>query len=258
MDRYTAKRRFMRPVVAWRRRRPVPEGLNRVYLEANGYSHAFQRYAQAARQSPGLMLDVDLEPDAVVLDVGAFVGKWSTRLLRWADAHGQGDIHVHAFEPAPSSITACELEHQDEQRFTLHPYGLAGRTRVEELMLSGPGSSVFTDAASRGRSGSTMVKMVDVDEVLRDIGAERVRLVKINIEGGEFELLDRMYETGWLARTGTVLVQFHEFAPDAYRARRRNRRQLAETHVCTWSYPWVWERWDRAASARSSRTSEPP
>jgi hypothetical protein len=41
-----------------------------------------------------------------------------------------------------------------------------------------------------------------------------------------------------------VIVQFHEFAPGAYRGRRRNRRALAETHRCTWSYPWVYERWD--------------
>ena len=23
-----------------------------------------------------------------------------------------------------------------------------------------------------------------------------------------------------------------------------NRHQLAETHRCTWDYPWVYERWD--------------
>ena len=66
------------------------------------------------------------------------------------------------------------------------------------------------------------------------------------IEGGEYELIDRLHESGWLPRTGVVIVQFHEFTPDAHRARRRNRARLARTHTCVWNYPWVFERWDPA------------
>ena len=90
--------------------------------------------------------------------------------------------------------------------------------------------------------GCTTIELRDVIEVVG--GSPVLDLVKVNIEGGEFELLDRMYEVGLLAKTRTVLVQFHEFGPDAYRARRRIRRHLSERHRETWGYPWVWERWD--------------
>ena len=131
-----------------------------------------------------------------------------------------------------------------DSRVQLHPFGLAGRDRIESMAVGGPGSSVFGDPTSPAFFGSTEIELRDVDAVLASVGADRIDLMKINIEGGEFELLDRLHETGWLGRSGPVIIQFHEFAPDAHRARRRNRRQLAETHRCTWNYAWVYERWD--------------
>ena len=121
----------------------------------------------------------------------------------------------------------------------------AGIYREEVMVIAGPGTSLYVAPSGPAPLGKATVPIRDVHAVLTSLGIDRLDLVKINIEGGEFELLDRLHATGWLARTETLIVQFHEFAPDAYRARRRNRRQLAETHGCTWSYPWVYERWDR-------------
>jgi FkbM family methyltransferase len=164
-----------------------------------------------------------------VLDVGTYFGNWSRQVLERAAARGPRDLRVHAFEPEPSSIKRFRETLGHDDRAVLHPFALGGRDRFVSLAISGPGSSIAT---ARGAFASTEVELRDVDSVLSSLAVDRI------------ELLDRLHETGWLKRTGTVVVQFHEFAPDAYRARRRNRRQLAETHRCTWSYSWVYERWD--------------
>jgi FkbM family methyltransferase len=194
-----------------------------------------------ARDNPNLLVDADLPAGAIVLDVGAYIGRWTQRLFMRADELDQRDLRVLAFEPESNAIQLFRERFADDPRVELLPFGLGARDRTEQLAISGPGSSIFAAADERG---DAQIELRDVDAVLRSQGVDRLALVKINIEGGEFELLDRLHETGWLARTGTVIVQFHEFAPDAYRARRRNRRQLAETHTCTWCYPWVFERWD--------------
>jgi len=246
VSRYTAKRRLLRPLTAIRRRqragRLSPYAL--AVYEAHDYRPSMRRFFLATRENPDILVDVDLGQGSQVLDVGAYVGEWSERILDRADARGVPDIRIHAFEPEPSSVRTLRGSLRGDPRVVVHPFGLAGRDRTESLAVGGPGSSVFVDPGSPGFLGARDVELRDVDAVLSSLGIEQIDFVKINIEGGEFELLDRLHETGWLRRMGTVLIQFHEFGPDAYRGRRRNRRQLSETHRCVWNYPWVYERWD--------------
>jgi FkbM family methyltransferase len=246
VDRYTTTRRLMRPVTAWRRRRmehqPLP--FNRAVFEAQAYRPAMRRFFHAAHEDPELLIDVDLPEGAVVLDVGAYQGQWSGRVLARADARGPSSLRLHAFEPEPGIVEQLHASLGGDERVVIHPFGLAGADRAQELTLAGPGSTLFGTGSTREVIGTKRVPLRDVDAVLRELGIERVDLAMVNIEGGEFELIDRLHETGWLARTGTMLVQFHEFAPRAHAGRRRNRRQLGATHRCTWAYPWVFERWD--------------
>jgi FkbM family methyltransferase len=232
-------------VTAWRRRRFRHENsFTRAVYEAHDYRPAMRRFFATSRQHPDILIDVDLPEGAVVLDVGAFEGEWTTRILDRSAREGPARLRIEAFEPAPSAHRRLNEVLGDDPRVTLHRFGLGGRDRDEVMMIAGPGTSLYTAPSGPGPLGKATVPIRDVHSVLTSLGIERIDLLKVNIEGGEFELIDRLHETGWLGRTATLIVQFHEFAPDAYRARRRNRRQLAETHRCRWSYPWVYERWD--------------
>jgi FkbM family methyltransferase len=239
------KRRLMLPVTAWRRHRAHRLGpINRHVWAAQDYSPAMRSFYFAGKQNPQILVDVDLPTGAMVLDVGAYEGSWSMRLLNRPSLQDRNDVRIHAFEPEPSAIERCRDTVANEQRIELHPFGLGGSQRREQLNVEGPGSSIYADPLAVRALESVAIELRDVAEVLASINAEFIDLIKINIEGGEFELIDRLHETGWLGRTRTLIVQFHEFAPDAYRARRRNRRQLKQTHHCTWNYAWVYERWD--------------
>jgi FkbM family methyltransferase len=247
VDRYTLKRRLMRPVTAWRRHRAHRLGpINAHVWAAQNYSAAMRRFYFAVKQNPQLLVDVDLPSSAMVLDLGAYEGSWSMRLLNRPQLRDRDDVRIHAFEPEPSAVERCREATAAEPRFELHPFGLAGRRRCEQLTVDGPGSSIYADHLPVRAHGSVAIELRDVAEVLDALDIGRIDLIKINIEGGEFELLDRLHETDWLRRINTLIVQFHEFAPDAYRSRRRNRKQLQATHRCTWNYSWVYERWDLA------------
>jgi FkbM family methyltransferase len=204
-----------------------------------------RRFADASRRDPNLLVDIAPSDGAVVLDIGAYEGKWSLRLLQRVETEGCTNVCIHAFEPVPGATDLFRDALGDDERVELHAFGLGGRDRVEHMAVAGPGSSVYAEPSTTGFfTGTVDVPIRDVDAVLKELAIDRIELMKINIEGGEYELIDRLHDTGWLPRTSSVIVQFHEFAPDAHRARRRNRRQLAETHRCTWNYSWVFERWD--------------
>jgi FkbM family methyltransferase len=222
-------------------RQPLP--FNRAVFEANAYRPSMRKFFYANREAD-ILTDVDLPAGAVVLDVGAFEGHWARRVLDRAAARGSEDLHLHAFEPELGAVAHLRSSFGDDARVAVHPYGLAGADREATMTFAGPGSTIFGGRATPESFGTDEVPLRDVADVLTELRIDTVAFAKINIEGGEFELIDRLHETGWLPRIGTVLVQFHEFAPHAHRGRRRNRRQLSASHRCTWCYPWVFERWD--------------
>jgi hypothetical protein len=87
--------------------------------------------------------------------------------------------------------------------------------------------------------------MVDVRDVFADHGLAEVACMKMNIEGGEYELLERMIKLDLARSVRCYLIEFHT-VPSDYQARYdRIRAELLKTHRLVFSYPHVWERWDR-------------
>ena len=78
-----------------------------------------------------------------------------------------------------------------------------------------------------------------------EMGDKKISLLKINIEGAEFPLLKRMIETKLIDRFDDIMIQYHEFVPNANWQRFIINRKLKETHARVWNYPFIWEKWSR-------------
>lgn len=180
-----------------------------------------------------LRYDYDIGPESVVLDLGGYEGQWASDLF----ARYQSNIYV--FEPVKDFAQQIENRFKKNDRIRIFPFGLGGSTRDETIHLSADGSSCW------GSSDKTeSIRIVGIDEWLSENGIEKIDLMKINIEGGEFELLEKMLETGSIAFIENIQVQFHNFADDS-RSRMENIQQkLAQTHYPTYQYDFVWENWE--------------
>ena len=117
------------------------------------------------------------------------------------------------------------------------------RALIETLLFAATGKVVRLKLADEELFGTTTVAVRDVAAVLAELGIGEIDLMKVNIEGAEFDLLDRLLETDWVPRIRNLSVQFHEWHPDAPRRRRAIRAALSQTHDEVWCYPWVWELW---------------
>ncbi len=117
---------------------------------------------------------------------------------------------------------------------------MAGATRTETIHIHGASSSVH-----RKRAESERIDLVDADGWLAQNGIDQVALAKINIEGGEYELLERLIATGRIRSIENLQVQFHNFWPEAASRMRAIQDALAATHEPTYQYRFVWENWKR-------------
>lgn len=188
----------------------------------------------ACKGDATLRLDYPLVGSSLVLDVGGFEGQWAS------DIYGRFACKVMVFEPVPKF--AAGISH----RFEMNPdievlaFGLGGQTRDAGFSVQGDRSSVFGHGA-----GATSVHLVSAAELFRGQAIREVDLMKVNIEGGEYELLDHLISTGLIARIANLQVQFHDVIPDAAARRGAIISRLRGTHDCQWCYPFVWESWSR-------------
>jgi FkbM family methyltransferase len=209
-------------------------------LELHGYSAPLFSFIEATAANPDLLIDAPLDADSVVVDGGAYVGEWAARV------HDRYGSRIVAFEPSPNACAQFERALGATPAVELHRVGLGGSDSVAELVEAGPGASIYDLTPTGVAAGpTTEITIRDVVALFAELGIDHVDLLKLNIEGGEYDVLDRLAGAGWLERIDVVSVQFHEWHPDAHRRRRRIRRALAATHDETWCHAWVWELWTR-------------
>ena len=76
--------------------------------------------------------------------------------------------------------------------------------------------------------------------------SQKIDLMSINIEGGEYELLDRIIEIGMINNIVNIQVQFHQWYPSYKQSdllRKSLQDRLSITHKLTYCYDFVWEDW---------------
>lgn len=121
-------------------------------------------------------------------------------------------LHVHAFDPTPSTVKW--LSDRDlPENFHFHPWAVSAEdgvlnlyprirrdgTRSAEMYTLMPGGAAPADAI--------VVPAFCLTSILGELGHDRIDLLKMDIEGAEYEVLDSMLESG--VKPAQLLVEFH-------------------------------------------------
>ncbi len=218
----------------------LEETLKRLRLSARLFYRTFNPSRQELRTRPWhkvegdktLNYDYDVKSDDLVFDLGGYEGQWASNIF------SRFCCSVHVFEPVKRFAEEIAARFQHNPRIVVHPFGLAGSTRTESILVNQMASSHFT---KKGTPES--MRLVRASDFLADNAINKIRLMKINIEGGEYELLEHLIETGYILNISDVLVQFHDFIPDATSRMRKIQEALSRTHYLTFQYEFVFENW---------------
>lgn len=177
------------------------------------------------------LVDLGLEVLAyspLVWDVGAFEGRWSREIL---DRYPTADLHL--FEPVP--LYAAMLP---KEGVWIHPYGLSDADGQATITVAGDRSSTY----EMGYSGTS--EGIVLRDILEELGDQTVHVLKLNVEGAEYPILERLTQANRLHQIHTLLIQFHTFIPNFGERYLAIKKAMLKTHTLTWRTPFVWERWD--------------
>jgi FkbM family methyltransferase len=185
-----------------------------------------------------LRYDYDLSPDDVVLDLGGYQGSWSAEIF----ARYQPTVHI--FEPVEQHYRSIAERFRRNDRIKPYCCGLSGETRTTSLGIRNDSSGEWTNVDDVAEC-----RLMAIDEFLIAHGLTEVALCKINIEGGEYDLLESLLRSGSIGRFRNLQIQFHAFVPNAAQRMEAIQRQLNSTHELTYQYRFVWENWRRREKA---------
>jgi len=157
------------------------------------------------------VVEREVAPGQVVLDVGANIGYYTLLLARAVGERGR----VFAFEPVLSNLKLLEtnVELNGYQNVVLVSKAVTSRSGHAQLFLSHFCCGNHTLFVPEENSPSVLVETVSLDDFFRDFRGE-VDLVKIDTEGAEGQVLRGMDSLLRANRRMKVITEFWPYGLD--------------------------------------------
>lgn len=185
-----------------------------------------------------LRYDYPLDSEAIVLDIGGYEGDFASEIF----SRYQAKIYV--FEPVKRYVDVLNDRFKLNKSIKIIPFGLGAKTESLKINVMDEASSYNRTESIHKRGVEEPISIIDVEDFFQKNSINRVGLIKINIEGGEYDLLDRMIEKKYIPKCENIQVQFHDFYPNFNVRYEKIKNELEKTHKLTYNYPFVWENWE--------------
>ena len=174
----------------------------------------------------------DLNENSVVIDLGVYEGNFSNIIQK------KYNCYVYGFEPVTTFYENVLEKIKGNSKIQLFNLGVGGSNRTEQISIRNDSSGIFLDSDTKQE-----IQIESITQVMEKLNLNFVDLIKINIEGSEYELLENMIENNIQSKFKDIQVQFHYLSPDCIDRRNKIREKLSETHYLTYDVEFIWENW---------------
>lgn len=118
------------------------------------------------------------------------------------------DCLVHAFDPTPLAAQFVRRAAAGQEGFEFHPYGLWSADGQVTIFASRPGEENYSAANLYGEGHDLTVDCRSLASLMRELGHDRIDLLKLNVEGAEYEILEELIRNP--LDVGVLCVAFHK------------------------------------------------
>ncbi|WGD34885.1 FkbM family methyltransferase [Olleya sp. YS] len=180
-----------------------------------------------------LRLNYPLNKDSVVFDLGGYKGEFAS------DIYNKYESTIYVFEPIQSFYNIIKQKFADNPKIKAYQYGLAGQDQTMQISLTDNSSSVYI----KSKHAET-IQLKSIVDFIKANNIKHIDLIKINIEGGEYDVLEALIAHNMLPLFTDLQIQFHDFIiPNAAERMKAIQNELSKTHQLTYQYEFVWENW---------------
>lgn len=176
-------------------------------------------------------INYDLDESSIVFDLGGYLGEWSEKIF---NKYG---CEIFIFEPVKKYYDEINNKFNNDKIKTFK-LGLSDKDLNVDVYDDGAQSSVYLKSGQKEN-----INLVDYNNFINKNNIGVIDLMKINIEGSEFDLLEYIIKNNLHLKIKNIQVQFHKMFSDSESRRDKIRKELSKTHKLTYDYKFVWENW---------------
>lgn len=207
-----------------------------LYIKRDTLKRSLKRWL-ADNGEQTLRLNYPLNASDIVFDLGGYVGDFA------AEVHNRYKCKVYVFEPHPVYYEKCVARFSANPDIKVFNYGVSDQDGEFVLSNCEDQSSFLENKSSKGET--ILCKVRKFSTILNELKVKSIALMKINIEGSEYPLLEHIIASDLSPRIDNYQIQFHNFEPHAVKRRKKIIKSLQKTHECTWCYKFIWENWQK-------------
>lgn len=179
-------------------------------------------------------LNYDLDENSTVFDVGGFKGDFTYKI------YNKFNCNIYVFEPVKSFYENLINRFGDNNKIKIFNFGLGSKTENLNIHVDGDATSTYTQNGTLEE-----IKIVNIIDFIKKEKVDNIDLLKLNIEGEEFPLLEKLIKSKELNKINNIQVQFHEFMENSKKRRKNIRKKLSNYFINEWSFEFVWESWKK-------------
>lgn len=180
-----------------------------------------------------LRIDYPLNKKSLVFDVGGYEGNWASEI------YCKYGSEIYIFEPVSTFYCKINSRFSENEHVQLFNFGLGGKNEQIKIGISQDASSIYKTSQNFHQE----ISIIDISDFIIERGITKIDLMKINIEGGEYDLLDSLIQSGLHKIVDNFQIQFHDFVPNAEARMKKIHEGLQKSHKLTYQYQFVWENW---------------
>lgn len=150
--------------------------------------------------------DFTARQPGLIIDGGGYIGTAAIKLARHYP-----DCPVVCIEPSSANLEILRANTAPYPNITVLHAALAASEA--DVVLRDPGRlnwgfTIVAEPSDRHRILET-VRATTVERILSERGADRLFILKLDIEGAEVEVLRQ--SAGWMSRTDAIIIELHEW-----------------------------------------------
>jgi len=190
----------------------------------------------------------NLNSESIIIDLGAYTGEWSKTISN------KFNCNVHSYEAVKRYFDM--IQHPN---VIAYHCGVTCSTGIDYIHVCDEGSAIENlseykkkndldssyqnNIKSHSNIPLEKINTIDINEILNKFNY--VDLLKLNIEGAEYDILERMCNTNTIDKIQHLQIQFHNFVDNAQTRYDNIVNQLNETHYCNFDSLWRWSFWTK-------------
>lgn len=175
-----------------------------------------------------------LNENSIVYDFGGYIGNWTS------DIYSRYLCNIFTYEPITEFYNIMTQRFKNNKKINIFNYGVYNKTCELELFMDKDGTTIFKNSKLIEHR---LCNMVDVCEVFNH---ETVDIVCINIEGSEYDVINRMIESEHINKINSILIQYHNNVENSLHKMTCINQNLEKLgYKCVYDYPYIWTYWTK-------------